>query len=425
MRYKKKISIGSAILFGCCIAFISNSGVFAQSISTNEKPKINNFGKSLKKFEERKKDNFKEHKKDNEKTSDATDEETIRVKTDLVVSEVLVVDRKGNAILDLKESDFIVTENDKPQKVEVFSFGDKVSIPRSIVLIIDYSGSQVPYLKHSIEAAKVLVDKLNPKDRMAIVTDDVKLLVDFTKDKALLKQELDSLYGKVLSNKTGKSEQFTALLAVLNEMFDEEDIRPIVILQSDGDELFALKRIEPITKGEFLPPSVKSRIFGILQKNYSYQDVYSEVSKSRATIYSIVPGFRFINRSPEDQLTQTIVMAQKSFSLYGTSSGKPRTIKVPQKELITWSNWHLKQQLALLDLTKISGGYLDYLEKPEDAEKVYSSIFAAMNNRYLIGYYATDLVQETNRRNVKIEVKGHPDYIVVGRKTYFVPEQEK
>ncbi len=162
-----------------------------------------------------------------------------------------------------------------------------------------------------------------------------------------------------------------------------------------------------------------------MQKNYSYQDVYSEVSKSRATIYSIVPGFRFINRSPEDQLTQTIVMAQKGFSLPRISSGKPRTIKVPQKELITWSNWHLKQQLALLDLAKISGGYLDYLEKPEDAEKVYSSIFAAMNNRYLIGYYATNLVQEGNRRNVKIEVKGHPDYIVVGRKTYFAPEQEK
>jgi len=45
------------------------------------------------------------------------------------------------------------------------------TVPRSIILIIDYSPSQFAYIKDSIEAAKVLVDKLKPRDRMAVVTD--------------------------------------------------------------------------------------------------------------------------------------------------------------------------------------------------------------------------------------------------------------
>jgi hypothetical protein len=48
-----------------------------------------------------------------------------------------------------------------------------------------------------------------------------------------------------------------------------------------------------------------------------------------------------------------------------------------------------------------------------------------MNQRYLIGYYPTNLEQDGKRRDVKIEVKGHPDYIVVGRKSYFAPGDEK
>ena len=120
-------------------------------------------------------------------------------------------------------------------------------MPRTIVLIIDYSGSQLAYLKNSVAAAKVLVDKLGPRDRMAIVTDDVEMLIDFTGDKKKLKDELDELLdrttlktrgvfrrGKTL--RVGRSMQYSALMATLNEAFDEEDVRPVIIFQTDGDE---------------------------------------------------------------------------------------------------------------------------------------------------------------------------------------------
>ena len=88
----------------------------------------------------------------------------------------------------MTKEDFIVKEDSNLQQVATLSLGDNKNLSRSIVLIIDYSPSQLPYIRTSIEAAKVLVDKLNPKDRMALVTDDVKLLADFTSDKQVLKR---------------------------------------------------------------------------------------------------------------------------------------------------------------------------------------------------------------------------------------------
>ena len=166
----------------------------------------------------------------------------VRVETDLVLCAVLVLDAHGKTVRGLTAEDFIVKEDNKPQEVATLSLGNSEDLPRSIVLVIDYSVSQSPYIRTSIESAKLLVDKLNPKDRMAIVTDDVNLLVDFTSNKELLKTQLEGLKTSALSGNIGQSEQYDALLASLNELFDNEDVRPIIIFQTDGDQLEKLNK---------------------------------------------------------------------------------------------------------------------------------------------------------------------------------------
>lgn len=189
----------------CCFVFI-NSGVtvLAQSFDYKEDGrKI--FGSSLKKTDKKSKDKS-ESKKQNINSADA--DEIIRVETTLIVNDISVFDKHGNPISGLKKEDFIVKEDDKIQEIKAFSAGDGEAISRSIVLIIDYSFSQLPYIKTSIEAAKALVDRLNPNDRLAIVTDNVELLQDFTSDKTLLKEKLESLKMNALSGKLGHSRQY-------------------------------------------------------------------------------------------------------------------------------------------------------------------------------------------------------------------------
>src|SRR5262249_30403016 len=128
-----------------------------------------NFGNSLEQYKNR-------NKKDPEKKSgQPADEETIRVRTDLVINDVLVTDQNGRIISGLTKDDFSVREDDAPPPIEIFSAGENASLPRAVVLILDFGAVQIPFYDNSIEAAKRLVDKLNPKDKMAIVTNDVKL----------------------------------------------------------------------------------------------------------------------------------------------------------------------------------------------------------------------------------------------------------
>jgi VWFA-related protein len=398
-----------------CICMLS----FAQPV-LKEPRKNKDFGKSLEQY-------GKKDEKD-KKTKATDEEETIKVETNLVANDVLVINQKGNALVGLKKEDFIIKENGETQNIEVFSYGESADIPRSIVLVIDYSTSLLPYIENSVEAAKVLVDKLHPQDRMAIVTDDVKLLVDFTRDKKQLKKTLDDLKERCKSFVNGgKSWQYSALLAVLNEMFDNEDIRPIIIFQTDGDEYNFLKPIKYFTldQKEKFPDWCKNRDKGYCERTYGFADIKEKIEKSRATIYSIIPGIRFVGFSEEEKLKRGEI---SNYNKYKTLMKG-----VNEEKLVNYSKTHAADeaviknawQTSVVEVSNLSGGYADFLEKPEDAATIYSSIFQVIENRYLIGYYPKNEAKDGKRRNVKIEVKGHPEYIVVGRKSYIAPIEEK
>ncbi|MDX6446604.1 MAG: hypothetical protein QOH71_3678 [Blastocatellia bacterium] len=74
----------------------------------------------------------------------------------------------------------------------------------------------------------------------------------------------------------------------------------------------------------------------------------------------------------------------------------------------------------MLKVAQLSGGFADFIEKPEDAENVYANIFTVIKNRYLIGYYPTNRKRDGKRRQITIEVRGHPEFTVTGRKAYFL-----
>ena len=50
----------------------------------------------------------------------AQDDEVVKVKSNLVNIDVIVKDKKGKFISDLKAEDFVITENGQPQKLEFF-----------------------------------------------------------------------------------------------------------------------------------------------------------------------------------------------------------------------------------------------------------------------------------------------------------------
>lgn len=452
MRNKPSI-YRAPVLFVLLFTFaFLNSLAIAQS-ADREKPKLKDFGSSLKRIKwDSKRNEAVETKRTDEKgkvEKSSSDIDVVRVETTLVTADVLVVDKQGQSVQGLTRDDFVITEDGKPQLVGSFSLGDNATVPRSIVLIIDYSGSQFPFIKTSVEAAKILVDKLAPNDRMAIVTDDVELLQDFTQDKEKLKKRLDSLVIRVgnyfdRGRRFGRSNQYSALMATLKEAFSEEDQRPIIIFQTDGDQLGYLRNpiISLSIPPNLLPPDMQKeqeRMIAHMQRyerdrmtEFSLSDIYKAAEKSRATIYTIIPGFQLLGLTPDQQLEQIKAYSEKNLSVWVKPEDRKRvrermeerTKRMPIEATKYGVEQLLKMQSALVGVAKITGGWADFLEDASQAPEIYARIFSDINRRYIVGYYPANKEHDGKRRKLDIEVKGHPEYMVLGRKSYYAPGPE-
>ena len=449
----QKVSHYLALVPGVFLTVIVSICPALTQSSIREKRHLKNFGSSLKQIEwDPLTGAAVDSKRKTNGQRNSNEEDVVRVEISLVVSDVLVLDGGKRPVQGLTRDDFLVTENSQPQRIEVFSLGDNATIPRSIVLIIDYSRSQFPYLKTSVEAAKALVDKLAPLDRMAIVTDDVDLLVNFTQDKKKLKEKLESLKKRTAGDngffssgrqRFGRSAQYSALMATLREAFDDKDLRPIIIFQTDGDEAYNLQN--PIITPS-VPPNLpadmqqeaeanvaqllRNRLDNLTQ--FSLSDVYKAAEKSRATIYTVIPGFRLVGLSQEEQIEQVKAESAKVFQEW-SATFEPKVMeqlkareadrrqRIPVEALRYRAGLQFKQQSALAVLGTLTGGWTEFLQDPSQANEIYSRIFSDINRRYLVGYYPTNKEHDGKQRAVNVEVRGHPEYEVMGRKTYYAP----
>ena len=443
------LAIVSIFAFSCSLLFAQNP--------PREKPNLKDFGSSVRKLKWDPERKAAVPTRLENIARGPQDEDVVRVETSLVVCDVSVLDQKGQAVQGLTQADFDVTEDNKPQRVDTFLLGDNSNVPRSIVLLIDYSGSQFPYINTSIEAAKTLVDKLGPLDRMTIVTDDVEMLLDFTADKKRLKEKLENLrkrstskpsrFGLFRSTRFGLSSQYSALMATLKEAFDSEDQRPIVIFQTDGDEAIFLR--DPII-GPYIAPDLPPDRLETAQayakamekyqrenlREFSLTDVFKTAESSRATIYTVIPGFRLMGLSPEDQIRQLKAASEQKFSAWANTFGRGQANQMKQSEEDRWQKMtrlqmaheiddEVKLQSALAEVSTLTGGWTSFLEQPTQAEEIYSRIFSDISRRYVIGYYSTNKEHDGKRRKVNVEVRGHADYVVTGRKSYLAPQAEQ
>ncbi len=421
----------SSVLTGLWILSLVISLPLNLCAQTKERPKLKDFGSSLKRTHW---DTDKQQAIVDKPTSRANDDDAdvVKVETSLVTSDVLVLDAHGKPVDGLTEEDFLINEDGVPQKVGMFALGTNQTVARTIVLIIDYSGSQLPFIKTSIAAAKSMIDKLGPLDRVAIVDDDVEMIQDFTTDKKKLKDKLQSLLSRTKpifgGRRLGKSQQYSALFATLNEAFDNEDQRPIVVFQTDGDELGTLRN-SPLSQLKPPPqplpmapdPKMQQRVQQMIEQrraSFSLEDIYRAAEKSRATIYTVFPGYRLTGLTRDEQMKQMDADSKRRFS-----HDPPDLLRRPEWQEFNLQS-HLVVQNALAAVSTVSGGWLAFLESPDQADAIYSSIFSDINRRYVVGYYPTNKKHDGKRRKIAVTIRNHRDYEVIGRAWYYAPEPD-
>ena len=179
----------------------------------------------------------------------AQQDDVVKVKTNLVSIDVIVKDKKGKYISDLKADDFTIAENGQPQKLEFFDApltrnetgkpADTAGVTPTgvtptppatatrnyVALVLDSQNTDITNLKQVREgAAKYIREQLTDADAVAIlsVTNGLQMLQPFTHDKSKLIAALDKLgspNAKTLEQKD-IAENIANLRAVVNNASD-------------------------------------------------------------------------------------------------------------------------------------------------------------------------------------------------------------
>src|SRR5947209_6770368 len=121
--------------------------------------------------------------------------EVVRTDVNLVNLHVRVVDRFNRPIDNVRQDEFKVFENSTPQTIQ---FVSKEEVPITYGLVVDNSGSIRNQINQVIEAAKTIVSSNKPGDETFVVrfisSDEIKIMQDYTADKAALDDALDDMF---------------------------------------------------------------------------------------------------------------------------------------------------------------------------------------------------------------------------------------
>ena len=133
---------------------------------------------------------------------------TIKSETRAVRVDVIVTDKKGNYVHDLKAEDFKVYEDNKQQPIVNFSFGVNPNAPASaqrryLVLFFDNSTmafSDQPYARTA--AAKFIDQNAGPDRVMAVVQfgGSIRIVQNFTADPVRLKKVVQQIGTSAVSS---------------------------------------------------------------------------------------------------------------------------------------------------------------------------------------------------------------------------------
>ena len=119
----------------------------------------------------------------------------VRVNTELVTLNVRVIDRNNRPINNVRQDEFHVFEDGVPQPVEYFT---REEVPISYGLAVDTSGSLRSQLQSVVDAGKTIVNSNRFGDETFLVrfisSDKIETVQDFTPNKDLLMDGLESLY---------------------------------------------------------------------------------------------------------------------------------------------------------------------------------------------------------------------------------------
>lgn len=293
---------------------------------------------------------------------DATDEDAIKIETDLITIPVSVFDRNGLYMAELGKENFRIYEDGKEQQIEYFATSEN---PVTVAIVLDTSLSTAYKIEEIQNAAIAFVDRLNPQDKVAVVEfdGDYDVLTDITSDR-------QKIYRAIR----------------------KADIGPGTLLYDTVD--FAVRKLLRNVEGRKAIVLFTDGVNTVNGRS-NYDRSIDEAEESDATIFPIYYNTFFDQR----RMSSTVLIQQNTRGEYALG------------------------RQYLKDLADYTGGRVyDAEATGAGLARTFESIAEELRRQYSIGYIPQDAGTPGQRKSIKVRVN-RPNLIVRARDSYIVGSQ--
>jgi Ca-activated chloride channel family protein len=339
------------------------------------------------------------------------DDEVLKIETQLVDVPVVVTDKAGRALLDLKAANFTILEDGRKQDLAGFS---TTSAPFEVALLLDTSGSTRADLELIKATAQSFINSLRPGDRVAIIayrTDGPpenehavsEVLQDLTNQREALKTALGNV-------KTSHgTPYYDSLVQVVEKVFNQRPQdqfrgRRALVALTDGVDSNSVNEFEAVKTG--LGKAGLSSYFVKVDTREYFEDkvmgdCHSSLWFSRAQLK------RYYNKFYPQANFERIY----DFCMIGEFERLDITEKLYQLA-----------DTEMNELAKISGGRVFPVADLRGAKTAFDKVAQEIGTKYSLGYYSDNEKKDGSYRKISVQIKGlPPGSIVRAREGYNAP----
>lgn len=410
------------------------------------------------------------------KQTTTDDQDVIKVTSNLVSLDVIVKDKKGKPITDLKAEDFTVSENGVQQKIAFFdsTLGglgvtgqstDTVAsseqkplsptgFPRNIIaLVLDGQSTELGNLKHVREGMlKYIRERVSASDSVALfsISSGLQLLQPFTHDKAALIAAVEKAYDSSTASKTsearGLSENISALRdkisagppgdtvasspaagaagsAMAEKMIAQRMLEQYIQLRSalsTQQTRPVLAALAAIAEGLRSVPGKKTLVMfsqGFVATealDWQVQSTIDIANRANVAVY-IIDSTGLTGGTPT---SGALVASSPLAGISGALDMEQRRRAAAGESVFDISRQEglNRQQDLLYRISEDTGGH--FLKNTNDIGAGLERIDTEIRSRYTLAYRSTDSNFDGSFRKVKIEVR-RPDTNVLARAGYY------
>jgi VWFA-related protein len=418
---------------------------------------------------------------DKKQTRSADDDDVIKVTSNLVSLDVIVKDKKGKAITDLKPEDFTVTENGVAQKIEFFDStlttneaaqptrpndptqppNDSTrpksrtsnGFPRNIIaLVLDGQSTELANLKHVREGmVKYIRERISDSDSVALfsISSGLQLLQPFTQDKAKLIAAVEKAYDSSTVSKTSEARELSENISSLRDRISSGPTGPIAATPDAG--ITGSAAAQTLIAQRVLEQYIQLRSSLSAQQTRPVLAALAAISEGlrsipgKKTLVMFSQGF-VATEALDWQVQSTIDIANRAnVAIYiidssGLTGGAPQSgALVPSSPLggisAATDVEHRRRAGAgesVFDITRQEGSNRQqdllyrisedtggrFVKNTNDIAGGLERIDAEIRSRYTLAYRSTDQNFDGSFRKVKIEVR-RSDANVLARAGYY------